>query len=364
MNSRNDRCEKYSGLIEDLLAGELDAPTGGQLNAHIFACPHCLKEYETLRREKEIYARYLFDVEPPQDLWTNFQARLVSEKENAATCTVVPAASSRSALNIFGFLRLSPVAATAAVLLFGLGIVFIWSKLAPVGQNTDETLAENIFKDSPAPPEFNEIERQSATADLTTKTIDGSGDAPKVDKSAVKNQPLQANDKLPVKGKLPTFETAKIKQKTASASEKSNPRNVPAANEEGRLAARRLKNLEIEIAGQIEKTELLLRSFRNARQSGNVGAFDVEYERVLARKLLAENRRLRRDAENYGIVYAEELFSRTEPYLLDIANLEANPPAGKVLEIKERVSSQNIIARLQVYSSAATAATATAPAMQ
>lgn len=336
MNTRC--CEKYSDLIEDLVEDELDDPTAGRVNSHVVACPPCLEDYETLRREKEIYAHYLFDAEPPQDSWAEFQMRLASEKENAATRTTTAANSRRRSSHLFGLMPLSPALSAAAVLLFVLGIVFVWSKLASVERGVDKNLAEIVLRDSPPP-----------AMDLTTKVVDANDNALNNGEPPVKNQPLRDNAKSLVKGKSPATETAHSKQESAALSAQRISPNVTRASEEKRLAALRLNNLETEIVGHIEKTEMLLRSFRNARAVGSVETFDVEYERLQARKLLDENRRLRRDAENHGLAFAEEVFGQVEPYLLEIANIEAKPAPEKVLDIKQRVSSQNIIASMQVY---------------
>jgi hypothetical protein len=61
---------------------------------------------------------------------------------------------------------------------------------------------------------------------------------------------------------------------------------------------------------------------------------------------------LRREADNAGDVQVAALLENLEPILLDIANLPAKPAADDIEVIKERVERKNIVALLQVNSTA------------
>lgn len=342
-------CEKYFALIEGFVEGELDAPAAEQINSHLFACRECLAEYEMQRREKEIYAQYLFDAAPPPDSWTNLQARLEAENGKAAGETVIPVnfPPRRNYGFAFGF---SPaLAAAAAVLLFICVAGFVWLKNAPFEKTGERDVAENRSGDLQASTPSSEFARNPA-ADSPPKNVDGANAAAaKDDEPAARIQSFKTAGNSRAGKKQFAAETLKIERKTISSSAGRKSASEKRLSEKQRLASQ-METLEAEIAGQIEKVELLLRSFRNARaENESVEGFDVEYEKLQARKLLGKNVRLRRDAEIYGISYAEELLSRVEPYLLEIANLETNPATDKVLDIKQRVSNQNIIASLQVY---------------
>ena len=343
-------CEKYLYLIDDLVEGELAEQTAGQADSHAFACPKCREQYETLKREKEIYAHYLFDVEPAKDLWTSFQTRLESEKEKTFRAAQTPANANARLTKIFGFLRSSPafpaMACAALLLVFGIGFSLL--KFSSEETSMDKYVAETELVNVRSPAESLKIDKMNS-ADSPAKSKSGENNAaPKI---AVRGGKIESKSKnVSFVKKSIAAEALKSERKTVSVPAGKNP--AGAANrlsEKERLQSAQLKNLEKEIAGQIEKVELLLRSFRNARAVENIETFDVEYEKGQARRLLEKNVRLRRNAESYGISSAEELLSRVEPYLLDIANLESNPMPDKVLDIRERVKNQNIIASLQIY---------------
>jgi hypothetical protein len=105
--------------------------------------------------------------------------------------------------------------------------------------------------------------------------------------------------------------------------------------------------VDLEVARHIERAQMLLRSFRNARDTGD---FDVAYEKQRSRTLLSQNTVLRRGAEAKGNMPVGELLGSVEPFLLDIANLPDKPNSDDVRSIKTRMQKKEIIAALQIYS--------------
>ena len=69
----------------------------------------------------------------------------------------------------------------------------------------------------------------------------------------------------------------------------------------------------------------------------------------LSRKLLAENATLQLEAEVKGDKETKQVLDRIEPFLLDIANMGEKPSREEVRSIRERVSSNEIVAALEVY---------------
>jgi hypothetical protein len=340
-------CEKYLNLIDDLIEGELGAPRAGQVNSHLLACPSCAARCKTLEREKEIYARYLFDVEPPTDLWTKFQAKLETEAGTVSQIRETPSAASVWKTGVSRFFRLYPALGFAlAVAAFGIGF---WKLAAVEKIGGDEYIAEKQPENIPAtilkPDEINRVEAK----DLPAKDeLDETGDSPKAVKTRRENGFLDPKRNSKTTNKLAPVKTPKTNETAVSGDKKQKPPIVAQPTEE-QLRQARLSALEKATTRQMEKIELLLRSFRNARVVEGANFYDVGYEKQQARKLLEKNVRLRQMAENYGTLYTEEILDRVEPLLLDISNLENNPLPEKVLDIKERVRNQNIIASLQIY---------------
>lgn len=105
-------------------------------------------------------------------------------------------------------------------------------------------------------------------------------------------------------------------------------------------------------AMHFEKSETLLRSFRNVRLNEPGNAAEVSYERKSAQQLVYQNMMLRREADARGDVQVASLLENLEPILLDIANLPDKPNKDAVRVIRERVERKNIVALLRVNSTA------------
>jgi hypothetical protein len=114
----------------------------------------------------------------------------------------------------------------------------------------------------------------------------------------------------------------------------------------------RAADTETMTAIHFQKSELLLRSFRNVRTSKADATAELTYEKRLAQQLVYQNMMLRREADASGDAQVASLLESLEPILLDIANLPAKPAHNEVKVIKDRVERKNIVALLQVNSTA------------
>ena len=150
--------------------------------------------------------------------------------------------------------------------------------------------------------------------------------------------------KAPVKKAATVARAAKHERKPAPD---LKPREVELNSEIATVQPLMNPFVDVEVARHIERAQMLLRSFKNTRDTGD---FDVAYERQRSRALLSQNAVLRRGAEAKGNMPVGELLGSVEPFLLDIANLPDKPNSDDVRSIKARMQKKEIIAALQIYS--------------
>ena len=324
-------CEKYEQLINDLIEGELDELIADEVGLHIFACQNCTSQFEMLEREKAMYSHYLFEVEPPSNLLDKFQTKLEAHESQTILATNSSFKPIIWVSKLLNSLRLNPTFAAAIALIlltFGFGLFSLIKEQPTVEQAVDYQ------------PSFPAIQMMLPKITKKDEVI-----------APVKPKKIDEIARTERSKTEPTVKPIAVKQTVTVKKEEPRPKASPqiVKPSEEQLQLKQIQTLELETAKQIEKVELLLRSFRNADLIEGSEIYDIAYERQQARKLLQNNIALRQRAESYGIFFAEEMLSKVEPYLLDIANLDIDSTPEQVLDIKERVKSQNIIASLQGF---------------
>jgi hypothetical protein len=118
------RCDECLPRLDQYVEDEFDEQTAKSLAAHMATCRECASAHETLRREQEIYASYLRDVEPPPDLGANLRLQLEMEKVRRGSQPLLQ----RWLATALGELQVTPQMATALVLIIiGLVIgILVW----------------------------------------------------------------------------------------------------------------------------------------------------------------------------------------------------------------------------------------------
>ena len=143
-------------------------------------------------------------------------------------------------------------------------------------------------------------------------------------------------------------------RRAPSAPVKRAPVREPKPGEQFAALPERVRSADAETltAMHFEKSETLLRAFRNVRLNEPGTAAEVSYERKRAQQLVYQNMLLRREADAAGDVQISSLLESLEPILIDIANLPDQPDPDAVRVIRERVERKNIVGLLQVNSAA------------
>ncbi len=168
-------------------------------------------------------------------------------------------------------------------------------------------------------------------------------------------QPSRDASPEPVKDtKQPNKDTKETQSPRRAAPVKRPPVREPKPGEQFAAIPERARSADAETMTAIhfEKSETLLRAFRNVRMNEPGAAAEVGYERKRAQQLIVQNMMLRREADAAGDVQISSLLESLEPILIDIANLPDKPDSDAVRVIRERVERKNIVGLLQVNSTA------------
>ena len=300
-----------------LIDGELSGAESREVQQHLSQCFECQKAQADFLGFRGQLGNYVPRVEPFSQ--TDALNRILNRKP----AKVAARSTSRPAWTWSFSPRL---AAFATLILLAAIIGFV------VYQSVNRKQAESLQAQAPksAPVQQSSPENASIRNPESKPTPVAPAPSPTPQRSPAPKVPVRPRPNAPSE---PNFAT-----------------NRPQSNKPSILANVRASDTQTLTAMHLEKSELLLRAFRNLRPDDQNTTADVTYERKQAQQLILQNMMLRREADSSGDVQVASLLENLEPILLDIANLPKKPDADDIRVINERVERKNIVALLQVNS--------------
>ena len=305
--------EKISSLID----GELAAAEAREVERHVLTCAECEQvRADFLSLRSQIAA---------------FESSLQPVVNNRALKKILSRGDRVAVRGMRWSLR-TPAVAFATVLIAGaiIGLIFYQNSTSN-RRDSQQTAAVRNPSPVPSPESTPEPEQP----------------APKDDKETSSPKRTQ-----PGPSRKPLVREPKPGEQFASAAPVPDLISEPVPAPDRAAVPDRLRSADAETLTAIhfEKSETLLRSFRNVRLNTREAAAEVAYERKRAQELVIQNMILRRQADANGDVSSAMLLENLEPILLDIANLPAKRNSNAVRAIRERVERKNIVPLLQINS--------------
>ena len=305
--------EKISSLID----GELSQTEAREVERHLLSCAQC----------EEARADFL----NLRSQISNYEVSLPSQVQNRALGNILAGGrGSRGASAprlTWGWNWGYAAGALASVAIVALAVGLISLKVYRGGEK-DEKVAVQSHQPAPSP--------------VATATPSPEPEPAKNDKEPDTPRPAQPKPvrRTPAREPKPGEQFAIIPDPSGVSAPARIPEPVRPADAQTMTAL------------HFEKAETLLRAFRNVQLDDPDADSEVDYERQRAKQLVYQNMVLRREADASGDVQIASLLENLEPILLDIANLPAKPDENAVRVIRERVERKNIVALLQINSTA------------
>jgi hypothetical protein len=315
-------CLNTREQLVDLIFDELDQEARRRVLLELETCYDCQRHYQSMIETLNVVDQAVETAMPDERYWAGYEAglRIRLQQQRPGLKQRL-----RDWMGGFGILtaRPLPLVAGLALALMVIGVWWNWQRQQLVAPSTNDPVITRVF---PTPPLENPrrdndvaLEKKASGASKIRKHGHPKNSRP-VDRPEPREgrrEVIVANNVTPMVGDQPII-----------ASSVFTP----------------------EAIRHFEKSQLLLRSFRNTGAMNGSAAIDLTYEKQLSQRLLYQNILLRREAEMKGNLPAEEALSDLEPFLLDIANLPDKPSPEELSDIKERLQRKEMIAALYVYS--------------
>lgn len=358
-----DDCRQQTEAYFDL---ELDARTTERVATHLAACAACASLLDELQAEAEVYKTYERDIELSPALWTAIESRLaidlvarrVQERDSTSWLRAWSAFAFASPRLVLG------ATAVAAIFACLIASVALYNGKRDSASQTQIAGAQGSI----GQPYVLNREATASKVNAAHESIPEGQDRV-LPRATPHHQADQSHVRASIKTKeSDTADVNKWKRTTTRATLDGIHRRVKPQIER-ELAPTAFVKADVVIVAELtkrlsetpgdfedvwqrhaEQSQLLLRSFRNARSSRGE-TVDVAYERAQAQGLLNRNVVLRRDAARRGRVLTEESLSRLEPVLLDIANLPVKTSMEDVRAVNARINEGEFVATLRVQAS-------------
>jgi hypothetical protein len=315
-------CRKIEERLLDLVFDEVSAEQQAEIFAQVENCSSCRAQVESYKATLTTFDEAAKLMMPEESYWVGYESRLrsrLAEGERPAT--------KQGWFSAIGDFFRQPAWAVATIALI-LVALFLWNATRSSIVSKEATSVESNAGNPP---------------NIMTATT---GDKEPGEKALIIPKPSNHSRRgsYHLQQERPMV-AEKPKPKASGSQQPEAPASLTTEAQASLIASA----IDAETIRHFEKTQMLLRSFRNLPAGHNAASIEIADERERSRSLLFQNILLRREANVKGVAPIEEVLNNVEPVLIDIANLPDKAPPAEIRAIRERIQRREIVATLQVY---------------